>query len=234
MKKISTLYEFERFIGLIIEEGVNFLAPLKDMEDKFDILKVYDKTVDLACNYFTMEVTLTSIPFFMKVDLVNFVINTIHGESGIINMLKNLYSTPFYSNSQLLTEIKNDYKACTTLANLSCLVDNYEWSYFLVNHVYENMNNISKTHYLPIIHDLAFLLESLSTIIQKLLYNDVGRIMNNDVVKFTFAFMQSNDAKKQDTVVFKRLSVEYPEILKVYQQAVNVLKAVQTRKSILM
>ena len=233
MKKISTLYEFERFMCLIVKEGANFLTPLKDIEDKFDFLKVYDKAIELASNYFRAEFTLTSIPFFLKLDLVNFVITILYGYEGNEYLLKNIYITPFNSNSRFLTELKSDYVACTNLARISCIANNYEWSYLLVNHLHENLNSISKKDYPSIIHNLAFLLETLSSQIQRLLYNDLDLLMNNDLVQFTFTFMQPDENKRQDTVVFKRLSTEYPEILNVYQQATNILNSLQIRNSIL-
>ena len=238
MKKISTLDEFERFIGLIIGESGNFLMPLKNMEKKFDIFKVYDKMIELACDYFEVKFTLTNVPFFMKLDIVSIVILLIYGEEGIKSLLENIYSTPFNANSQFSNEMKKDYIACIAFANISCITNYYEWSYSLLNHIYENIDSIPTINYQEIMYDLMQLLKSLNLIIQKNLYgeNDLNYVLgrlNSDVVRFNFAFMQSDDAKEQNTFVFKRLSIEYPEILKVYQQAVDLFKSLQIKISFL-
>jgi len=233
MTKISTLNQFQQLIGSIMEEGENFLSPTKEMDDNLDIFKVYEKTIELASSYFGVEVTLINVPFFMKFDLVSFVFNYIHGVTGIDTFIKNIFDTSFNSHSQLLIEIKKDYRVCMDLANLGCLIDNYEWPYLLLNHIYENVNNIPKHFYPIIIHELSFLLESLSGIIQKKLFNDESGFMNQELVKFTFAFMQIDSSKKDDTIVYKRLLTEHLEILKVYRQAVQTLKRIQIRNSIL-
>jgi hypothetical protein len=233
MTRISTLNDFQRLIGAIMEEGKNFLSPIKDMEDNLDIFKVYEKTIELASNYFEVEVTVSNIPFFMKFDLVSFVFNYIHCQAGIDTFIKNIFTTSFNSNSQLLIEIKKDYRVCMDLANLGCLIDNYEWPYLLLNHIYQNVDSIPKHFYSIIIRELSFLLESLSGIIQKKLFNDESDFMNKELVEFTFAFMQDDSSKKDGTIVYKRLLTEHLEILKVYRQAVQTLKRLQIRNSIL-
>ena len=234
MRKVSTLNEFERLIGYIVEEGPNFISPIMVDKDNLDIFKVYEKTIELASDYFTVKVTLTEVPFSMKFDLVSFVIIMVHGDEGISNLLENIYSTPFDSDSRLLTEIKNDYKVCTNLANIGCLIDNYKWPYLLLDHMYKNINNIPRTYYSTIIRDLSFLFESLGLVIQKKLFNDVSKFMDYELVKFTFSFMKDDDSKKQDTITYQRLSLEYPEVLDVYQRAVDLIKLLQIRNSILM
>jgi hypothetical protein len=233
MRKISTLSEFQWLIGYIMKEEADFLLPVKDIEDNLNIFNIFEKTIEIASEHFEVEITLTSIPLFMKFDLVSYVINATYGEEGINNFLKNIYSTPFTSDSNVITEIKSDFRVCMDLANLGCLLDNYEWPYLLLEHMYNNTYKIAKSNYPVIIHELAFLLESLSAVVQKKLYNDENNFMNQELVKFTFSAMDNDETKKETTEVYKRLKAEHPEILKVYTQAVTLLKRLQFRNSVL-
>jgi len=227
MKKVSTLFELQRFIGHIMDDKTNFLSPIKDMENNLDFFMVYDKTIELASNHFTLEITLSDIPFYIKFDLVSFVITKVLGENGMNAFLKKIYSMPFDSDSILLIEFKNDYRICVDIASLGCLLDNYIWPYILLNHMYENASNIPKKHYPILIRSLAFLLDSLSGVIQKKLYGDLNGLICLEVEEFCFSYIQSYDIETKNMVVYKRLLVEYPEILKVYEQTVNTLTQLQ-------
>ena len=233
MKKISTLYQFEELVGYIIRDEKNLFASIKDMDDNLNIFKVYDKVIELISNHLKLEVTLTDVPFFMKLDIVSCVINKVLGEEGITAFLQKIHSTPFDSDSKLLTAVKNDYKVCTPLANLGVLVDHYEWPYHLINHMHENISSVPRNDYSTIIHDISNFLSSLSAIIQKKLYNDDTRFLNRELMDFTFSFMKIGSTEKGDTLTYQRLSAEYPEILKVYDTAVNTLKVLQNRNLIL-
>ncbi|MDD2377094.1 MAG: hypothetical protein PHD15_05750 [Clostridia bacterium] len=233
MKKISTLIDLRSLIGNIMEDQTDLLSPIKNMDDNLDIFKVYDRTIELASSYLEVEVALNYVPFSMKFHLVSHVINKIYGEAGIDAFLEKILSVPFDTDSMLLTAIKNDYRVCADLANLGCLLENYEWTYLLLNHMYETIDNIPTTCYQIVISSLAFLLESLNKIIQKKLYNDDRCIMNHELIKFIISFMEVDITKKEATIVYQRLLLEYPEILRVYDQAVTTLNRLKARKLIM-
>jgi|GEM_PF-3404603 len=233
MKKISTLNELQWFVGSIMEEGINFLSPIKEMNDNLDIFKVYEKTIELASNYFEVEITLENVPFCIKFELSNFAFDYINGKKGTDNFFKDIYSKSFNSNSKLLNEIKKDYRVCMDFCNLGCILDNYDWPYILLDHMYKNINNIPKTLHSIIMNELSFLLESLSKIIQKKLYNDEDGLLNEEIVKFNISFMQISNKKREETIVYQRLLYEHLELLRVYRQATQTLKRLQIRNPIL-
>ena len=233
MRKISTLDEFEQLVIYIMGDETDLFSSIKDMEANLDFFKVYDQIIELISNHLSLEITFIDIPFLMKFDIVISVINKIQGNDGITAFLQTIYSIPFDSDSELLTAIKNDYRACIFLVNFGPLLNQYEYPYHLLNHVHENINNIFKNDYSLIIRDISFFLDSLGGIIQKKLYNDESEFLNHELIDFTFSFIQITHTKKEDTLTYRRLLAEYPDILKVYELAVTTLNRLKTRNSIL-
>ena len=233
MKKILTLEQLSQLIGDIIEDKTDFIYSIKPMNDDSNVFKIYDKIIKLASSHFNVEVNIIGVPFSMKFDLVSVIVNKINGEAGTIAFLEKIFNTPFDSESKLLTEIKNDLIACSSLANFSYLIDNYDWTYQLLNYIYDNINDIPKTHYPIIIHHLAFLLESLCLVIQKKLYNDVDSSANNGVTIFNSSFMQIGSRKKEDVIVYQLLLSEHQEILKLHKKTITILNRLQIRHLIL-
>jgi len=233
MRRISTLYELHQLIGHIMNDETHLFSPVKNMDDNLNVFKVYEKTIELASNHFQVEISVDDIPFFIKFNLVNFVINEVHGVDGVNDFLKKIYSTPFDSDSKLLTAVKSDYIACTILSNLGCLTEHYEWPYLLLSHMHKHITSLSKIEYQMILYELSYFLDSFSWAIQRKLYNDGTDLLNHESREFALAFMNIGNTKKEDTIIYKRLSAWHPEILRVYDQAVNMLQKLQQKKLIL-
>lgn len=234
MLKVSTNEEFKRLIAVIVQEGEDFLSPIKELGDPYDFYKVYEKIIELASDNLKVEINDKNVPFFMKFDLVTISINLVNDTDYADEFMNKLCSISFDDlDSKLLGEIKNDANVITEVASLGCILNHFTLPYNLLSYLHQNIGNVPIQRYEKVIHNISILLESLSSIIQEKLYNDKSGLLNPEVTQFTLQSMQTEDSKKENTEVFKRLSVEYPEILKTYEQAISTLKRLQTRRSIL-
>lgn len=232
MMKISSREDFKRLIADIMKSESAFLRSIQTLEDPYDFYQLYTKIIRLSKSYFEVEIDDTSIPFYMKFDLVTLVMDQVSGNEGTNGLIERVCTLPM--DSDLIKDINSNPRLTIDVANLACLSDHFETAYLLLEYLHDNIDNVHRQAYDIVIKRMSILLESLSSIIQEKLYNDTSNVMNVPVVKFTLEAMQNDNTKFKQTKVYELLTAEHPEILKTYEQATKTLKRFQTRKSILM
>lgn len=233
MKQISSKEDFKRLVVNIIQDGGRFFESIKQLEDPLDFYQVYGRVIWLAQSKYEVNVVDSCIPFFMKFDLVTICISNGLGDEAIDKFMEKILSIPLDSDSQLINSIKNDARISISVADWGCTIGKFEPAYDLLHHVYNRLSSIPSNNYETIIRYLAMLMETLNSVMQLKLYGEKGDTLNHALVVFSLEYMKKVNSKKYDTEVYKRLAEEYPEILKVYDQAAETLKRFETSKSIL-
>ena len=232
MLKVSTNEDFRRLMVKIIKKGQFFLDPISELKDPYDFFQVYEKTIELASCYFNVTINDENIPFNMKFDLV-IIVTELCIDDGTDGLVNRIFSIPFASDSTLLNQIKNDARVNVNVANLGCIQDRFDTAYSLLNHLYNSIETVPTQHYEMVIRNVSLLLGTLDGIIQEKLYNNNSVYINRQIIDFSLLLIQIDNPKMKETEVFKRLTVEYPEILKTYIKALQTFKRFQTRSLIL-
>jgi len=225
MKKISTLQELERFIGYVIRDDKKFLTLITDIKvDEFNVFNFYEKIISFASEYYNVTITLNDVPFNMKFALVNFTINSSSSEEITRKIFDSIFKTDAASDSHISAKIEKDSKACLDMANISCISGNYDLSYMILNHINKNFDELHIADYPEYIQLLSYLVGHLSVTIQKNLYGDKEDSINPKIQNFILSFMKVTHTKKEETSIYKILLAEYPKILRLYQEAFNILE----------
>lgn len=222
MKKISTLQELERFIGCTIRDDKKFLTLITGIKvDKFNVFNFYEEIISFASEYYNVTITLNDVPFNLKFALVNFTMNFSSSEEMTRKIFDSIFKTDAASDS---LKVKKDSKACLDMANISCISGNYDLSYMILNHINKNFDELHIAEYPEYIQLLSYLIGHLSVTIQKNLYGDNEDCINPKIQNFVLSFMKITHTKKEETSTYKLLLAEYPKILRLYQEAFNILE----------
>ncbi len=222
MLKLSTVADIKEFVNLIMSQEKEFFQVINCTVNELNFYDIFNETINLSTDFYDVEITLSNIPFYVKFDLVKYVVTKVNGEEEITNFFNTIYNIPFESNSQLINEIKSDFAVCIDLAKECIKLENFEWPYLVLSYMYENIYSAA-TNYSKNIEELFYLLRILDLIIQEKLSINTNFFLNVELPNCNSIFEPQYTNNRENNELYKRLYEEYPEILRLYEQSISIV-----------
>ncbi|MCX8075134.1 MAG: hypothetical protein N2749_06070 [Clostridia bacterium] len=230
---MNTILTTEQFLILTYNLLQNEFPDIEYSISDYCFYNIYEDLVKIISEKYDIKIISENISFDARLYLVTLFINNLKNSNTIESFLKQLQND-ILNNSCLMNEFKKSFSAITDIIFLSSINCNFNLSIMLLTLAEEVFLTIPHTLYSRAIKDFSKILESLSSYVQKKLYNDNSKFFNWPVTLFTLESLQTDKSKFKSTEVYLKLNDKYPDILETYEKSLFILEKLKIRKSIIL